>query len=379
MSHSQPSPLPRIAIDLEKLRHFNTGLGRFAFHLGTELLRQAEGRFRPVFLLKRGCECHFPQGGINPIWMAPWRKERFARYVRPLLRPFLPPPDVAVWHVTNQFSKYRPLDDRVPVVLTIHDLTFLYPTDGEPIAAPKIGRKLASVQRLVDRAAAVVTDARSVADDVAAHLRLGDRPLHVVPLGLSPPVPASTQRPAFLAPGPFLFTIGNCLPHKNFHVLFDLVERLPGRRVVIAGRNDTPYGGFLARELTRRRLEDRVVLAGQVHDADRQWLYENCEAFFFPSLTEGFGFPVLEAMQCGKPAFITRVTSLPEVAGDHAFYLDSFAPDAMAAAFEQGMATFHGDPGFGDRVRRHAAAFTWASTAREYIRIYGEVLGRRLG
>jgi hypothetical protein len=68
-----------------------------------------------------------------------------------------------------------------------------------------------------------------------------------------PPVPASTRRPEFLAPGPFLFTIGNCLPHKNFHFLFELAERLPGRRVVIAGRNDTPYGGFLARELTRRR------------------------------------------------------------------------------------------------------------------------------
>jgi len=108
--------------------------------------------------------------------------------------------------------------------------------------------------------------------------------------------------------------VGNMLAHKNFHVLIGLMERLPGRRLVIAGKKATPYGAAIDREIARRGLGDRVKMRGEVSDGDRQWLYEHCEAFLFPSLAEEFGFPVLEAMQCGKPVFLSRAT-LPESTG----------------------------------------------------------------
>ena len=171
-----------------------------------------------------------------------------------------------------------------------------------------------------------------------------------------------------------MLSVGNCLAHKNFHVLFDLLDRLPGRRLVIAGKKATPYGDFLAREIIRRGLEGRAILTGEVSDADRQWLYEHCEAFLFPSLTEGFGFPVLEAMQCGKPVFLSRTTCLPEIAAENGFYFDSFDPAAMAAAYDAGMAAQRGDPGFADRVRAHAAGYSWAETARGYLRAYESAL-----
>jgi glycosyltransferase involved in cell wall biosynthesis len=174
--------------------------------------------------------------------------------------------------------------------------------------------------------------------------------------------------------GPFLLTVGNCLPHKNFHVLLDLIARLPDHRLVIAGKKATPYGEFLAREITSRGLQDRVVLPGEISDADRQWLYEHCEAFFFPSLTEGFGFPVLEAMQCGKPVFLARTTCLPEIAGSHGFYLDAFDADSMIGVYEAGMAVFRADPDFAARVRSHADSYSWAETARGYLRVYESIL-----
>lgn len=370
-----PDPLPRIAIDLEKLRHINCGLGRFSLHLAGELLKLAPGRFHPVFFLPRGTERHFPGGGFERLAVTPWKKEVLRRLVRPLARPFLPTPAVDLWHSTNQMSKYMPLDPRIPLVLTIHDLNFLHesPSD-EPSWRRKTARKLADAQHKIDRSAAIVADSRFVADDVAAHLDLRGKTIEVVPLGLSAPAAASPSRPSFVPAGGFLLSLGNCLAHKNFHVLLDLMAQLPGQRLLIAGKNATPYGDFLRGEIGRLRLEDRVIMPGEVSDADRQWLYEHCEAFLFPSLTEGFGFPVLEAMQCGKPVVMARKTCLPEVAGDHGFYFDSFEPAAMAAALEAGLAACRSDPGFAARARAHAATFSWQATARAYAAVYDRVL-----
>ena len=360
-------------IDLEKIRHINTGLGRFALHLGRELLRVAPGRFRPVFFLPAGAERHFPTGGFERIEATAWRKESLGRLVRPLLRPLLPRPAVAIWHVSNQASKYLPLDDRIPVVLTIHDLNFLHEGPRES-RRWEVSRKLAAVQRRIDRAAAVVTVSRFTADDVARHLDLGGKPLHVVPNGMAPPPAASAVRPAFLAEGPFLLNVGNVLPHKNVHVLIGLMERLPDRRLVIAGKKATWYGASIEREIARRGLGGRVFMPGEVSDGDRQWLYEHCEALLFPSLAEGFGFPVLEAMQCGKPVFLSRATSLPEIAGDLGFYFESYDPGHMAGVFTAGINRVDGPPGFAETLRRHAASFTWATAAERYAEIYESVL-----
>ena len=375
----RPGGRPRVVIDLEKLRHINCGLGRFSLHLGRELLALADERFEPVFFLPRGAEAWFadaaPLSGVRfgRLGVVPWRKEAVQRFYRPLVRPVMGRPAFAAWHATNQMSRYWPLDPRVPVILTIHDLNFLHeaPHDEQFAMA---ARKLADIQRKIDRAAVIVTDSLFVAQDVARHLVVRDKPVHVVPLGVPRPVPAATSRPGFLPPGPFLFTVGNCLAHKNFHVLLDLLEKLPGQRLVIGGKKATPYGDYLEREVAARRLGERVALPGEVSDADRQWLYENCEAFLFPSLTEGFGFPVLEAMLCGKPVFMSRRTSLPEIAGDHGYFFDAYDGAALAAAYWSGMGRYHSDPAAAERAREHARSFSWQRMARGYAAVYASLL-----
>ena len=373
-----PPRLPRVVIDLEKLRHINCGLGRFAFHLGRELVAQAPGQFEPVLLVRgSAAEALLPLEGER-MHVGSLHKESVRRLLRPAVAPFLPPPRIDLWHVTNQQSKYLPLDPRVPTLLTIHDLNFLHDEEGQDAA--RRAAKLADVQRRVDRAVAVTTVSEASARDVRDHVDLRGKPVHVVHNGLPPPPPAASRPPAFLAQfpadGPFLFTIGNALPHKNFHVLLDLLAHLPTRRLVIAGKKDTPYGRFLEQEIVRRGLAGRVVMPGEVSDGDRQWLYERCEAFLFPSLAEGFGFPVLESLQCGRPAFMPRRTSLPEVAGDLGCYFDSFAPDHMAAVLTAGLATVAADPDFAGRARRQAARFSWAAAARRYAALYAGLLGR---
>lgn len=370
---AMPGRPPRVVVDLEKLRHLNCGLGRFSLHFAESLLKAAAGRIDPVFFLPPESRSHLPSDGYTTLTPARWKREGVYRLVRPLVRPFLQPSGIALWHVTNQMSKYLPLDPRIPVVLTIHDLTFLH-EEGREQRGAEIAQKLASIQRKVDRAAAVVTVSKYVADDVARNLSLAGRPLFVVLNGVPAAAPASPTRPAFLPTGRFLLAVGNCLPHKNFHLLIEMSAHISDLRIVIAGKKTTPYGQSLAHEIDRRNLGDRVVLPGEVSDGDRQWLYEHCEALLFPSLSEGFGLPIIEALQCGKPVFLSRTTCLPEIAGDHGFYFESFDPAAMAATCRHGLARVPLDPGYAGRAREHAAGFSWTAAAESYIRIYESVL-----
>lgn len=370
---------PKVFIDLEKIRHINTGLGRYSWYLGHELLRIAPGRFTPVLFLPRGAEARFEEGNCERIEAVAWRKEAFQRLVRPLLTPLLGHSRSCLWHATHQAAKYLPLDARIPLALTIHDLNFLHDESTDTAKRSmtfRQRRKLASVQRLVDRSSAVITVSQYVADECKAYLRLEKRPVYVVPSGLSPPPNAAPQRPSFLPSGPFVLTVGNCLRHKNFHVLLDLMEHLPGVRLVIAGKKATPYGEGIERDIVRRRLCGRVIMPGEVSDGERQWLYEQCQAFLFPSLAEGFGFPVLEAMQCGKPVFMSRRTSLPEIAGSRGFFFDSYEGRSMAEAFTNGMRRFKEDPSQPDMCREHAAGFSWRRTAEAYADIYEKILRR---
>lgn len=360
-------PLPDVAVDLEKLRHINCGLGRFCLHLGRSLLECDDRRFSPTFLLHRGGHRHFPGGAFAQMTAARWRRESVNRFIRPLAPFLLRPRRYALWHSTNQMSRYLPLDPRVPVLLTVHDLNFLH--DPRKRSARRLAAKLADVQRRVTRAVAVVTDSTFVADELRSHVDLGARPIHVVPLGL-PDASGEQRQPDWLPAGPFVLSVGNCLPHKNFHSLLALLEWLPGMRLVIAGKSTTDYGRFVQAEAARMGLGSRVSMPGEVPDAEREWLYRHCDAFLFPSLAEGFGFPALEAMAAGRPVFVSRHASLPELVGEHAAFLDGPSPREVAALVLEGIARFDRDPRRADRARVHATSFTWSETARQYADLY---------
>ena len=367
--------LPRVVLDLEKLRHINCGLGRFCKHLADGILTAAPLSIQPIFFMPAETVRYLKEGGVEQIEVSPWRKEMFSQLIRPLLQPFQRDQRYDLWHTTNQMSKYLPLDARVPVVLTIHDLNFLHDTSHKS-RSHAVARKKAEVQKKIDRAAAIVTDSTYVAEDVKEHLHVGRCPIYTVPLGLAARPTASGVRPARVPRRPFWLTVGNALAHKNIDVLFDLMACMPDACLVVAGKKATPYGAFMESQIQKKGLADRVILLGEVSDGDRQWLYENCKAFLFPSLTEGFGFPVLEAMQCGKPVFMSRCTSLPEIGGDLGFYWESYDPAHMLAVLENGMKRVGQESGYAAQLQAHADSFSWAKTAQGYLRVYETVLSK---
>ena len=109
-------------------------------------------------------------------------------------------------------------------------------------------------------------------------------------------------------------------------------------------------------------------------DEEKVWWYSHCDAFVFPSISEGFGLPVVEAMSLGKPVFISNLTSLPEIGGPEAFYWESFDPDIMTEVFKKGMLEYGSDRTKAERIRKWSERFSWENTARDYLKLYKDIL-----
>ena len=169
---------------------------------------------------------------------------------------------------------------------------------------------------------------------------------------------------------PFLLSLGIIQPKKNFHHLIDMLSHLPDHSLVIAGRNQSDYGRAIRQMALESGVSDRLFMPGEVSQAEKIWLLAHCHAFVFPSGAEGFGMPVVEAMHFGKPVFLSRQTSLPEIGGEQAYYFRNNLGKDMAADYRQGMAVFSSDPVAAERIKNRAAMFSWKHTAAEYVKIY---------
>lgn len=246
------------------------------------------------------------------------------------------------------FSPYykAPLFAPCPTVVTIHDLiplTFPAYSRGPWSVSAAVFRHWARL--LAGRAIAVITDSAHSKRDLLAVLGLPSERVHVIPIGVAeefrPDLPAQSVTAATARYGirvPYLLTVGNFLPHKNLPRLVEAYGRLPetlrGRTaLVLAGG---PGGHGPARPVDRAALaRPGVLVPGFIAPEDLPLLYAGATALVCPSLTEGFGLPVIEAMACGTPVVCARAGALPEVAGDAALFVDPCDVASLAAGLTQ--------------------------------------------
>ncbi len=181
------------------------------------------------------------------------------------------------------------------------------------------------------------------------------------------------------APNEYILYLGTLEPRKNINSLLKAFSRLAATnkrvRLVIAGKKGWYYQRSfdLVKELA---IEEQVSFAGYVDEKDKPYLIAGAKLFVYPSLYEGFGLPVLEAMACGVPTIASHVASLPEVAGDGALLIDPSSVDELASTLEQ----VYFDPELRSSLRSRgliqAAKFSWEKSVEELIAVYRE-LGRK--
>ncbi len=346
----------RIWIDTERLKYPHTGLYHFCMELGKALLQEKTDREELSFYLPANKMGVFGKDAV-------YRKQiGLHKYQLPSTATY------QVWHSLHQGSQYFPFLRSIPVVLTIHDLNFLHqPGRG----ATYIKKSLAELQQKINRADRVVAISNFVLEELQRNLQVNSAQSSVIYNGCNFSQ-LDAEKPTRIPNNPFLFTIGTVAAKKNFHVLPALLEGNDYWLVIAGITHEESYLQKIKQEAVRCGVAHRVIITGAITDAQKQWYYQHCEAFVFPSIAEGFGMPVLEAMYFGKPVFLSTYTSLPEIGGSLAYYFISFDPDEMRRTVEQGLQHYY-QTSPQQALQNHALSFSWLAAARQYLSIYREL------
>jgi glycosyltransferase involved in cell wall biosynthesis len=260
-----------------------------------------------------------------------------------------------------------------PMVVTIYDLIpRLFPQYWpNGLIRSTINAWMAYAAR---RAVRVIACSHNTANDIARLLPAAIAKVRVVPLGVSP---WTVERPhqAAATAAPYLLYVGSNKPHKNLPRLVAAFARIAPRtaaNLIVAGAWDARYPEAMD-EVRRRRLDGRVSFEHQPSPTRLADLYMGATGFIFPSLYEGFGLPIIEAMAAGAPVATTDRGSLREVAGDAALLFDPTDESAIAAAMARLLTDQDLRTQLSARGRARAALFAWSRTAQETWAVYEEV------
>jgi glycosyltransferase involved in cell wall biosynthesis len=296
-------------------------------------------------------------------------------------RPPLPPPLAAsdVVHVTNH-AGVAPAGDGRSLVVTVHDLAF----DVLPAAFPPRWRLVyrLGLRAAVRRADAIVTPSRNTAEDLLSRTGVDPRKLHVVPLAASLPagtLDAEDVLSRLKIRGPYILFVGTLEPRKNLVRLVRAYRRVAAEgfphALVLAG----PLGWHheaLMRELALQGPGE-IVMTGEISADELDAVFRAADVFAYPSLYEGFGLPVLEALVRGIPTVASHTSAVPEVSGDAAIGVDPRSVRSIA----QAIGSLVSDVGLADRLaaraRAQAERFSWDETARLTLQVYERVLGEK--
>lgn len=229
----------------------------------------------------------------------------------------------------------QPILFRGKVVTTMQDLTtvrFRNPTKNWVVFTIKLVVYKWVNKIAAHKSSAIICPSEFVKDDVAKYTKTNSRKITVT-YEAADKISDKPEPIESLLNIPYIMYLGRPMPHKNLYRLINafviLKNKYPDLKLVLAGRKDELY-----REIEKwceEQFIDNVIFTDFVSEGQLRWLYENCEAYIFPSLSEGFGLPALEAMAHGAPVVSSNATCLPEIYGDGAYYFDPINVDDIAS------------------------------------------------
>lgn len=345
--------MKKILVDLSKIGKLHTVLGQFSAQFGIALSEKFGHEFEFHFLVPRNHTLSFSplikEVKVNLILK--WWKTSHEQY--------------DLWHSLYQFPSYRP-SNQFKQLLTIHDLNFLVEKQDQKKEkyAYRLGQE-------IEKATRVSTISEFTKSKIKEQYPHSEKTIEVIHNGVKDLTQIKSSKPSFVPNQDFFFSISLFTHKKNFEVLIPMMKFFPKKKLVIAGDNNNAYGQKIKDLIKEHALASQVILPGIISESEKRACYEGCEAFFFPSLAEGFGLPVIEAMQYGIPCFLSKETSLPEVGGEVATYFDHFDPQYMAKLIKSNLAKFQMDPAYSkESIKDQAAKFTWENCMQKYIQLY---------
>ena len=373
-----------IYVDVSSAVHAKAGLARYARNLVTELkpllgerlglFQNSLGKCGPL----EGWE-NWPTVGVR--WgYRPWRALVWLGQLAHC-SPKRVLPQAELFHATEHLLPYLP---HIPTVLTVHDLVFERYPEYHKIWNY---RYLHTAMPLYcARASAIIAISECTRNDIVSRYGIPANKITVIPEAAAPrfvPCPVEqveAARQRYGLPPRYLLTVGTLEPRKNLTRLVDACGPLFCEGVVdalvIVGSKGWLYEGFF-QHLETLAWRDKIILPGFVAEEDLPALYTGATVAVQPSLYEGFGLPVLEAMACGAPVCASSASCLPEVGGEAARY---FHPENRAEMTGVVRAVLR-DAALREQMRAaglaRAGRFSWANTAKQTVALYEQVLSRQ--
>jgi glycosyltransferase involved in cell wall biosynthesis len=282
-----------------------------------------------------------------------------------------------------------PISCPVPMVVTVHDVSFL--ENPEYFTSFRAHQLKLTVTRTISKAVRILTPSEFSRQSIIASYGVPDDKVTVIPNGVSSAFrPMQTEAAAhwvserYGIPSPFVLTVGDLQPRKNHLGLIQAFEdvvhahpHLPHRLVMVG--KETWYAPHIRRAAQKSLVADRIHFTGWISDEDLRRFYCAADFFVFPSLYEGFGLPILEAMACGRAVLCSNTSAMPEVANAAGILFDPHSVPEIARAMQDVLL----DSELRSRMERlglkRAASFSWTRAAQKTLDVYYQVAEARRG
>jgi glycosyltransferase involved in cell wall biosynthesis len=363
--------MKRIVIDA---RESGTSTGRYVDKL-IEYLHQLSPNFEIIVLTKSQrvdyLKCVAPKFEIKEVGYEEFTFSEqlgFKRFLRSLKADLVhfSMPQQPIWY----WGK---------VVTTIHDLTTLRfdnPAKNKLVFKVKQLVFKYVIKRVARKSAVIITGSQFVKNDIARYTGINPGKITVT-LEAADPFDGSEEPIEAFEGKDYIMYNGRPLPHKNLRRLIEAFAQLhgqyPGLYLMIAGKKDKSHASYLALA-QKLGIADRVVLTDWITDGQLKWAMRHAKAYVYPSLSEGFGLPPLEAMLNGAPVVASNATCIPEVCGDAAHYFDPLDVRAMADAINEVLTDKELRAGLIARGYEQAKKYSWQRMAEQTLVVYQKAL-----
>lgn len=355
----------KILIDLERFRYPNSGIANVFRNLAKGIESQNNDFEVSYFGPKRELQKDIQEKKI--IAYQKWHKffETFSE-------------NFNIIHISHQLSAYFRKEYKNSIkILTLHDLNFLH----ENLSDSKRKKVLKRVNNNLKNADYIVCISNFVKEDFLKNKHLFTlnklKEIFVIHNGIDLPEERNYElgKYHFLKAKKYILNIGVLFEKKNQKPLIEMLPYIEEDLVLVASGEKEPYATEVRELIKSLNLEDRVHFLKNISEEEKYAIIQNCCAMCHPSLAEGFGIPPIEAMAFGKPVFLSKYTSLPEIGGSVAFYFDNFNPQEMADFFNQKMSDYNHDiKEQTATIKNWSQQFEYQIMAENYHRLYNYII-----
>jgi glycosyltransferase involved in cell wall biosynthesis len=360
----------RIVIDA---REYTTSTGRYMFRL-VQYLEKLDHKHDYVILLKPSDMNAYPLS--NPHFTkveCPHKEFTFDEQIGFNKQLKALKPDLVHFGMVQQPVLYKGKS-----VTTMQDLTtarFRNPSKNPLIFTIKQQIYKWVNKRVAKKADAIITPSEYVKEDVAQYTGIDNNKITVT-YEAADPITDKPESIDKLIGSRFIMYIGRPTPHKNLDRLInafvELQKSKPDLMLVLAGKNDSNYERI--KSSVKSRNIANIFFTGFVNDGQLRWLYENCQVYVFPSLSEGFGLPGLEAMAHGAPVASSNSTCLPEIYGNAAHYFNPLSIDSMASSIKDVLDNKSLRAELVKTGKIQVEKYSWERMAKQTLAVYEQVL-----